>query len=283
MMTDTLPPKRPEYYPGYKLLRVRGRGGYGEVWEAEKADGSLSALKFMPYADSNAASREIRAIQQVRQLNHPNLTTIDRVWCCPGYLVVAMELADGSVSDLHDAYQTEFGTDVAPDYLCFLLAQAAEALDYMQSPEHMVHGRTVGFQHCDIKPSNLLLFGETVKLCDFGLTSPLTATIAPHRRAGTLDYSAPEVFNGQLSQWTDQYALAVTYCQLRTSQLPFKDTPAEYTARYVRPRAELAKLPKAEQPIIRRALDSQPSARWPNSRMMIAELEKVACAVSSKR
>jgi serine/threonine-protein kinase len=276
MMTLSLPPKRPEYCPGYNLLRVRGRGSYGEVWEAEKEDGSLVALKFMPYADSNAASREIRSIQLVRQINHPNLTTVDKVWCCPGYLVISMELADGSLSDLHDTSRAEFGTDIAPDYLCFLLAQAAEGLDWMQAPEHNVRGLKVGFQHCDVKPSNLLLYGDTVKLCDFGLTSPLTANLAPHHRAGTLDYSAPEVFNGQLSQWTDQYALAVTYCQLRSNRVPFSDTPPGYTARYVRPNPDLRMLPKAEQPIIRRALSPRPSDRWPSCRMMIAELERVS-------
>jgi serine/threonine protein kinase len=275
MSVGQLPPKHPDYYPGYKLVRVLGRGGYGEVWEAEKTDGRLVALKFLPYADSTAASREIRSIQQVRQLHHPNLTTIEKVWCCPGYLVVAMELADGSLADLHDAYRTEFGSGVAPDHLCFLLAQAADVLDFMQICQHEVRGRKVGFQHCDVKPSNLLLFGETVKLCDFGLTSVLSAKMVPHRRAGTLDFSAPEVFNGQLSQWTDQYALAVTYCQLRGNRLPFTDTPASYNPKYVRPRPDLSMLSAAEQPIVRRALSPQPSDRWPSCRLLISELEKV--------
>jgi serine/threonine-protein kinase len=273
-MQGQLPQKLPEYYPGYKLVRMLGRGGYGEVWEAEKQDGSLVALKFLPYADSAAASREIKSIQLVRQLRHPNLTAIDKVWCCPGYLIVSMELADGSLSDLHDAYRTEFNTDVAPDHLCFLLAQAAEVLDFLQTSQHMVRGRLVGFQHCDVKPSNLLLFGESVKLCDFGLTSVLSGKMAPHRRAGTLDYSAPEVFQGKLSQWTDQYALAVTYCQLRSNQLPFRDTPATYNPGYVRSRPDLAMLPVGEQAIIRRALSPQPQDRWPNCRGMIGELEK---------
>jgi serine/threonine protein kinase len=274
MSGANLPPIHPDHYPGYTLIRVRGRGGYGQVYEAEKADGTLVALKFLPYANSTAASREIRSIQLVRQLRHHHLTAIDKVWCCPNYLVIAMELADGSMADLHDAYLSEFDTGVAADYLCFLLAQAAEVLDFMQEPRHQVRGRLVGFQHCDIKPSNLLLFGETLKLCDFGLTSVLSAKIAPHRRAGSLDYSPPEVFQGNLSQWTDQYSLAVTYCLLRGSRLPFQDTPGRYDPNYVRPRPDLSMLSDAEQPIIRRALSAQPSARWPSCREMIAELEK---------
>src|SRR5438445_671717 len=78
----------------------------------------------------------------------------------------------------------------------------------------------VAIQHCDVKPSNFLLFGDTVKLSDFGLASSISCQLQGHRRAGTLAYTAPEVFQGRLSDWTDQFSLGVTYCELRSGRLP---------------------------------------------------------------
>src|SRR5947209_16690599 len=52
------------------------------------------------------------------------------------------------------------------------------------------------------------------------------ASIMNRKPSGTPDYAAPEVFRSRLSNRTDQYALAITYCQLRGGRLPFPDTPS---------------------------------------------------------
>src|SRR5438034_560951 len=89
-----------EPFPGYRLIQRRGIGGFAEVWEAENSDGNKVALKFLSGFDGHSSPREIRAIQAVRSLQHPNLVRIDQVWCHQGYIVVCMELADGSLQDL---------------------------------------------------------------------------------------------------------------------------------------------------------------------------------------
>ncbi len=263
-----------EPYPGYRLRQLLGRGGFAEVWEAETADGPV-ALKFMGCKDGLMASKEIRAIQAIRHLRHPGLTRIDQVWCQAGYIVIAMELAEGSLLDLLEAYVTEFNTPIVPEQVCLYLTQAADCIDFMNARQHTHEGRRVGFQHCDIKPSNLLLFGETVKVADFGLASATSTALKFHRRAGTLDYTAPEVFQGRLSDWTDQYALAVTYCQLRGGQLPFPDTPPRFTREYVRPAPDLSMLPDAERPVVARALSPVPQDRWPSCKEFITRLAQL--------
>jgi serine/threonine protein kinase len=263
-----------EPYPGTHLGQLLGKGGFAEVWDAQTADGKSIALKFLPSRGDMSTANEIRAIEQVRKLHHPNLIHVDRVFLNWGYIIVAMELAEGSLTDLLDAYRTEFGTPIVPEQVCIYLNQVADALDFLHSRQHLVENQRVAIQHCDIKPSNMLLFGDTVKLADFGLSSVTTAKRQGHRKAGTLDYTAPEVFRGELSDQTDQYALAVSYCLLRGGRLPFPDTPQKFSETYVRPEPDLSMLGEAERPIIARALSVAPQNRWPSCVELISNLRK---------
>ena len=142
-------------------------------------------------------------------------------------------------------------------------------------------GGARGDSDCDVKPSNLLLVGDTVTLCDFGLASVTAGTLKPHRAAGTLDYAAPEVFQGRLSDSTDQYALAVTYCHLRGG-LPFKDTPKAFQPGYQRSEPDLSMLTASERPIVARALQPIPQDRWPTCKAFINQLQKTVCLGSRR-
>jgi serine/threonine-protein kinase len=88
----------------------------------------------------------------------------------------------------------------------------------------------------------------------------------------SLDYAAPEVLQGRLSDWTDQYALAITYCQLRGGRLPFPAVPNPLPRGYNRPPADLSMLTPREKPIIARALSLVPQMRWPTCSEMMAQL-----------
>jgi serine/threonine-protein kinase len=264
-----------EPIPGYKLRQSLGRGGFAEVWEAETGNDRTVALKFLPADDNLSAAREIRSIQGLRQLQHPHLIHIEQVVASQGYIIIGMELAEGSLLDLLEVYRLEFDSCIPAAQVCRYLAQVAEALDFLNSRRHQVDGQRFAFQHCDIKPSNLLLFGETVKISDFGLSSATSTPLQFHRRAGTLDFMAPEVFQGRLSDWTDQYALAVTYCLLRGGRLPFSDTPPKMDRTYVRPTPDLTMLSAEERPILARALSSTPQGRWPNCREFTAQLSRL--------
>jgi serine/threonine protein kinase len=263
-----------EPYPGYRLNRFLGRGGWGEVWQATRPDGRDAALKFLVCDNSLASSQEIRALQTVRQLRHPHLIRIDQVWCFSGYIVIAMELAEASLLDLLKTYVEEVHVPIIAEHACHYLAQAAEALDFLNTRQHVLDGRRIAIRHCDVKPSNLLLFGETLKVADFSLSAETTSSMWYHRRAGTLDYTAPEVFQGRLSDRTDQYSLAVTYCQLRGGRLPFSDTPKTFQRGYVRPVPDLSMVSEAERPILARALSPVPQDRWPSCVELINRLTR---------
>jgi serine/threonine protein kinase len=187
-----------------------------------------------------------------------------------------MELADGSLADLLEVYRVELGTGLPADHLCPLLGQAAQALDFLNTRQHLLNDQWVTVQHCDVTPTNLLLFEKTVKLTDFGLTTTLASTQKSHYRSGTPDYAAPEVFQGRLSERTDQYALAVCYCVLRGGRLPFPDTPAGLAPGYVRPAPDLSMLTAGESQVIARALTPVPQDRWHSCGEMLAHLERLA-------
>ncbi len=138
--------------------------------------------------------------------------------------------------------------------------QAAEGLDYLH--EQSVH-------HRDIKPQNLLLVGDTLKVGDFGLARALAHSVTGHTGALTLAYAAPEFFEGQTTCQSDQYSLAVAYCQLRGGRLPFPGTVAQMVAGHLHRSPDLTMLPEEERPAVHRALSKTPRQRWPNCRAFV--------------
>jgi serine/threonine protein kinase len=261
-------------YPGYTLRQFLGRGGWGDVWKAEREDGQVFALKFLPCDNVLTAPYEVRALQAIRQLRHEHLLQMENIWSCPGYLVIVMELAEGNLHDLLDICFTELNAPVQPDHVCHFLKQAAKALDFLNARKHLVDNQIVAFRHCDVKPSNLLLVNGSVRVGDFSLAFKTTSRMGPHARTGTLHYAAPEVFGGMVSDRSDQFSLAVTYFQLRTGQFPFPNPPGKFTTGYMRPAPDLSALLPDEQRALARGLSTVPQDRWPSCVEMMDQLSR---------
>jgi serine/threonine protein kinase len=250
--------------PGYKLVRLRGRGGYAEVWEATDPDRKRVALKFMSTQHTVATARELRALQALYALDHPNLLKCSNVWCIPGFVVIGMELADASLLDLFLLYSEDLNEAMGVGVILRHLYQAALALDFLNARRHQFDGRTVGFQHGDIKPNNILIVGEKAKLADYGLATPTSGPATPCHRHGTYDYLAPEVFRGTMADTSDQYSLAVTFAVLRSGAMPFTPVPKKLPPGFVRESPNLTPFSPAEQPILSRALSPIPQNRYPS-------------------
>ncbi len=251
--------------PGYRLTRLRGRGGFAEVWEATTPAGPPIALKFMLSSNAGSTAKEIRAIQSFQVLDHPHIVRTLDVWTVPGYIVTAMELAEATLLDLMMLYHNDLGQLLEPKLLCMYLWQVSQALDLLNGRTHKREGRKVGFQHGDVKPNNVLLFGDVAKLTDHGLATPTNGPTTPCPRAGTKEYAAPEVFQGYLTDFSDQFSLAVSYYVLRTGAFPYPPPPAELARSYFRPPPDLQGLLPAEQVALSRALSTVPQARFPTS------------------
>jgi serine/threonine-protein kinase len=261
---------------GYHLRQLVGQGSFGHVWETDGPDGEKLALKFIRCGSDMAAPQEVRNILNVRVLRHPHLIRVDRVWADRGYVVVVMELADGSLQELLAICRRDFNTPVPPDQVCYYLTQAAATIDFLNTQQHRLGGNLVGIQHCDIKPSNLLLCDDVVKVSDFGLSTTMSAIQMPRRPAGTIAYAAPEIFQGQLTRWTDQFALAVTYCELRGGRRPFAQLPARFNLDFVHPEPDLTMLPDDERRVVARGLALHPWDRWKSCSEFMSQLNAIA-------
>jgi len=62
------------------MLHPLGQGGMGEVWKAVSSGGIEVALKIINGLDKKAGNKELRALQLVKNINHPNLTPIVAFW-----------------------------------------------------------------------------------------------------------------------------------------------------------------------------------------------------------
>jgi formylglycine-generating enzyme required for sulfatase activity len=85
-------------------------------------------------------------------------------------------------------------------------------------------------------------------------------------------YAAPEFFYGQATRWSDQYSLAVTYCQLRGGQLPFRGNLFQLMQGHTQNPPDLTMLPERERPAVTRALAKKPAERWASCRTLVEAL-----------
>ncbi len=260
--------------PGYSLRRVRGRGGFAEVWEADAPGGKRVALKFMPSSNASSTARELRSIQSFLSLDHPHLIKTNAVWSLPGYIVINMELAEATLLDLMLVYHNDLCQQIDPPLLCLYLWQVSEAVDFLNARQHLRDGRKVGIQHGDVKPNNILLVGDAAKLTDHGLATPTYGPTTPCSRQGTREYAAPEVFLGYLSNTSDQFSLAVTYYVLRTGTFPYPPPPVQNTKGYIRPAPDLSGVSEAEQVPLLKALAPVPQDRFATCRDLMNALLK---------
>jgi len=221
------PSAKREPIPGYRLETRLGKGGFGEVWKAVGPGKVEVALKFVPCG----SAAELRALQAVKNIRHPNLLPILGIWNVNGSVAIALELAEQTLSTRLREAQSAGSSGIPRPELLRYMQDAAKGLDFLNGSRHDVGGpEPVAIQHRDVKPDNLLLVGGCVKVGDFGLARTLDSSIASHSGSMTPAYAAPEFFKGRTTRWSDQYSLAVTYCMLRGGKLPFTGSAAEIMA-----------------------------------------------------
>jgi serine/threonine protein kinase len=257
---------------GYRLIERLGRGGFGEVWKVEAPGGLMKAAKFV-FGDLDAmdeesrpAEQELKALNRVRQIRHPYILSLERFEPIDGQLIIVMELADRNLWDRFRECRGQSLTGIPRQELLGYMAETAEALDLMNNHYQI--------QHLDVKPQNLFLIHNHVKVGDFGLAKLLEGAKASVTGGVTPVYAAPETFEGWVSRFSDQYSLAIVFQELLTGTRPFNGANTrQLLMQHINGVPELGPLPAEDQPIIARALAKKPDERWPTCAEMVAALK----------
>src|SRR3954451_25267520 len=264
-----------EPIPGYKLIERLGGGGFGEVWKAEVPGGLFKAMKFV-YGDLQAADsddgaraeQELKAMSRVKTVHHPFILSLERYDIIDGQLIIVMELADRTLWDRFKECRQQGLPGIPRNELLIYIEETAEALDLMNNQFQL--------QHLDIKPQNLFLVFNHVKVADFGLVKDLGNMAAATITGGvTPVYAAPETFDGWLSRFSDQYSLAIVFQELLTGQRPFQgSTMRQLVMQHLQSPPDLGPLPAADRPAVARALAKDPADRFPTCLEFIQQLRE---------
>jgi serine/threonine protein kinase len=260
---------------GYRLLERLGRGGFGEVWKVEAPGGFLKAAKFV-FGDleamdeeSRPAEQELKALRRVREIRHPYVLSLERFDAIDGQLIIVMELADRNLWDRFRECRAQGGCGIPREELLRYMEEAAEALDLMNNQYQI--------QHLDIKPQNLFLVSNHVKVGDFGLAKLLEGVRATVTGGVTPVYAAPETFEGWVSRFSDQYSLAIVFQELLTGTRPFNGANTrQLLMQHINGTPDLSSMPAADQPILARALNKGPDDRWTSCAELIQRLRQAA-------
>jgi uncharacterized RDD family membrane protein YckC/predicted Ser/Thr protein kinase len=202
----------------YRILRLLGQGGMGEVFEAEHGEtGRRVALKVMSHALASEQDRKrfLREGRLAASVNHPNVVYIHGSEEIDGVPVITMELVHGGT--LKDRLKREGPLPIT---------------DAVETALHLVAGleaaSNTGVLHRDIKPANCFVTADgTVKVGDFGLSISTLARgesllTAAGSVLGTPAYASPEQLRGEeLDARSDIYSVGATLYHLLTGSTPF--------------------------------------------------------------
>lgn len=199
----------------WQLGPVIGRGGMGEVYRADRADGQFqqrAALKLIHIDEPSALLRFHRERQVLASLDHRHIAKVLDGGSTPdGRPYMVMEYVDGQSIT---RYAQQHDLDLSLRLTLFL--QACEAVAY-------AHAQLV--VHRDLKPANLMVDADgQLKLLDFGIVKLLDESLDPQtvtQAALTPIYAAPEQLAGERTGTpADVYALGVLLFELLTGHPP---------------------------------------------------------------
>jgi len=176
------------------VLRVIGRGAYGEIWLARGLTGAMRAVKVVhrrTFESERAFQREFQGMSSFEPISraHPGFVDILHVGRTDQYLYYIMELADD-----HLAGREIDVINYAPRTLKSELERhkclsASESIRFglaLTEALEALHAR--GLTHRDIKPSNIIFIDGAPKLADIGLV----AVSGQRSFVGTEGYVPPE-------------------------------------------------------------------------------------------
>jgi len=274
----------------YELVRKLAAGGMAEVFLAkfewayglEKTVVVKRILQHMA-TDPNFIAMFFSEAQLASRLDHPNIVQIIEFGESEDANFMAMEYVDGlTLRDLLvAAYQA--GEFLPFGHCASIVAHACEALAYAHELTDPATGVPLQLIHRDVSLDNIIVSkAGAVKLMDFGIAKAVNQ--AHHTKTGVikgkLSYMSPEQIRAQpLDRRVDVYGLGVVLYELVTGAKPFDNlSEAELLHEIVYGeripmRERRADAPPELERITTRALERDKERRYPDCRVMHADLE----------
>lgn len=253
----------------YTLIRKLGRGGFGEVWLAEKRAKFVTTkvavkLPLDEQVDHEAIKQEATLWEQAS--GHPNVLPIIDADEYDGQIVIISEYApDGSL----EQWLRRNGK--------MSVEKAVETTIQILNGLEFLHSRNI--IHRDLKPANILLQGDTPRLADFGISRALKTTVASQSQniSGTFAYMSPEALDGKRSKQTDIWSVGVNLYQLITGKLPYQQNePSSLIMAIMMKDFEPlpGNIPQNLKTVIAKALAKQPENRYKGAGEMREDLRQ---------
>jgi serine/threonine-protein kinase len=240
----------------YRILSPLGSGGFGSVYLAEDTWIDKKVAIKVPHKQHLDFGELLKEPRLLASLSHPNIVTVLTAERQDDRFFIVMEYVPGETLEQVILREGALELPQVLDFTC----QICNAVD---------HAHRVGILHRDLRPGNMLI-SQTgmLKVSDFGTSRFLEIAAHGTTVIGSPPYMAPEQFHGKAVFASDVYSIGVTMYQMLTGLLPY-DTPSPADLdRLLRgelvtpPRVKNARIPKAINDIVMRALSPDLTARY---------------------
>ena len=234
-----------------KVIDKIAVGGTAQIWLGEDLSGrGRRALKVL---NRNAEREKVRALKKeyslLKRLSHPALLSVYGFGSFDGSPYMVMEYFPG---ESLRKMLSEKGVPLPG--IAEILDRLSDALGYLHSS---------GIVHSDVKPENVLVSEERLKLLDLSLARHGLGRFFAARRSGTPSYMSPEqIEERRLTPASDIYSFAALAYELSCGRPPF-------TA-------------QSQQELLRAHLSRKPSPPSRYNRLLDPELDKLVLSGLAK-